>query len=566
MNSTKIILLALFAIFAITSCDLLEPIPDNQKDIDYVLKDPQYAEGLYLSSYKSLPSDYLYTEVATDDAVINQNGNDYRQMATGQWSAIFSPVSNWDKNYTAISNINFFLSVVNNVTWSKYSETKNKLFIDRHTGESRALRAYFLMELLKSQAGLSESGELLGVPLVNKYINAKDEWKLPRASFQTVVDQIYADLDTAMILLPYKWASFPSSADSTLVFGIQNIGRIQGQIALALKAKAALWVASPAFNGGVYSMDKSTYAAELTASLLKEINGVLPTDPIFYDTDADITNKDIFWRSDYAVNTTRETANFPPSLFGNGRVNPTQNLVDAFPMKNGYPISNPLSNYDPADPYANRDVRLGNYIILNGSTYRTTVIDVSVNSTTNDGLNKTEYSTRTGYYMKKLLRADANLTPGSSVSKRHFYPYIRYTELFLNYAEMANEAWGPDGDPNGYGFTAKTIIKAIRGRNSNIPTTDPYLASITTKETMRELIHNERRLELCFEGHRFWDIRRWMDGTAITQTAKGVSINNTQFDIIDVEKRMYQLPAAYYGPILQTERNKNSLLEQNKGW
>lgn len=556
----------LFIGFVITSCNMLDTPGDNQQEMNYILSEPNYAEGLYTGCYNSLPSDYSYTEVATDDAVINENGNNYRDMATGQWSATFSPMSNWSTCYGAISKINFFLSVVKDVTWSKYTPSKNELYISRHTGESSALRAYFLMELLRSQGGISENGELLGVPLLSEYISSKDQWQLPRASFQAVVDQIYADLDKAIQLLPHQWNDSFGSEDSIMVFGSRNMGRIQGQIALALKAKTALWVASPAFNNGVYDVEKAKYAAELTAPLLKEINGVLPDDPIFYDADNDISNKDIFWRSDYTTGTTREDANFPPSLYGKGRVNPTQNLVDAFPMKNGYPITHPASGYNPANPYANRDVRLGNSIIVNGSTYRSTVINTSVNSSTNDGLNKTEYSTRTGYYMKKLLRADANLTPGSVTAKRYFYTYIRYTELFLNYAEMANEAWGPDSDPNGYGFTPRTIIKSIRGRKNNIPAADPYLASITTKEAMRALIHNERRLELCFEDHRFWDIRRWMDDTAITQTAKGVLIENGQYSVIDVEKRMYQLPAAYYGPILQSEMNKNTLLKQNKGW
>src|SRR5690606_4553391 len=106
------------------------------------------------------------------------------------------------------------------------------------------------------------------------------------------------------------------------------------------------------------------------------------------------------------------------------------------------------------------------------------------------------------------LRSDVNLDPAGPAPRRHFYTHMRYTEIFLNYAEAANEAWGPEGDPNAYGFTARSIIAAIRNR-AGINQPDQFLAEVTSKEDMRDLIRNERRLELSFEGHRFWDIRRW---------------------------------------------------------
>ena len=164
--------------------------------------------------------------------------------------------------------------------------------------------------------------------------------------------------------------------------------------------------------------------------------------------------------------------------------------------------------------------------------------------------------------MLKLLRTNVNLDPKVNSSARHFYTHIRYTEIYLNYAEAANQAWGPDGDPNGYGFTARSVISAIRKRGG-IPAADPYLTSITTKSAMAELIKNERRLELCFEGFRFWDLRRW--DQPINETAKGVSINGTTHSIIDVENRNYQ-PFMIYGPIANNEIIKYGGLIQNKGW
>lgn len=132
--------------------------------------------------------------------------------------------------------------------------------------------------------------------------------------------------------------------------------------------------------------------------------------------------------------------------------------------------------------------------------------------------------------------------------------------MFLICAEAANEAWGPDGT-SAHGFSARSLIEAIRKR-AGIAQPDVYLASVTTKEGMRALIRNERRLELCFEGFRFWDIRRWKEN--LTEPAKGVTINNNVFSIQNVENRQYS-DNMYYGPIPLTEALKANLL-QNKGW
>ena len=132
--------------------------------------------------------------------------------------------------------------------------------------------------------------------------------------------------------------------------------------------------------------------------------------------------------------------------------------------------------------------------------------------------------------------------------------------MFLNYAEAANEAWGTDGMGT-YGFSARDVIAAIRKR-AGITQPDNYLASITSKDDMRKLIHNERRLELSFEGFRFWDLRRWKDN--LTEQAKGVIITNNVYNVQPVENRQYS-DFMYYGPLPLSEVLKTSL-QQNKGW
>jgi hypothetical protein len=163
--------------------------------------------------------------------------------------------------------------------------------------------------------------------------------------------------------------------------------------------------------------------------------------------------------------------------------------------------------------------------------------------------------------MRKLLREDVNLNPANTNTQKHYVPRIRYTELFLAYAEAANEAWGPDGKGT-HQYSARDVIAAIRKR-AGIQS-DNYLASITTQDDMRKLIRNERRLELCFEGFRFWDLRRWK--ADLTEAAKGIKITDNTYELLPtVENRVYK-DYMSYGPIPNMEVLKFNNLVQNKGW
>ena len=173
-----------------------------------------------------------------------------------------------------------------------------------------------------------------------------------------------------------------------------------------------------------------------------------------------------------------------------------------------------------------------------------------------------ELSTRTGYYLKKLLRNDVRINDDGTVSaKKHINIYFRYTELYLILAEAANEIGGPDHAVQG--ITARDVIAAIRQR-AGITSSDNYLASIASKEDMRALIQNERRLELSFEGHRFWDLRRW--GLPLNESVSGYYHDGSGYvEIPVVETRDYPEYAKYL-PIPNNEILKFSALEQNQGW
>lgn len=583
-NIFSLLLVALVIIMP--SCDLLEPENDNHSTLSRVYTEPAYGEGLLLRSYILLPtSDYRWEDVATDNAVSNDKTLNFTRMATGEWSALYDPLSLWQNSFTAISYINLFFTVVDSIDWRWTDKSMDLLFERRLKGEAFGMRGLHKYLLLRNHAGVGTDNQLLGIPLYDEFFKSDEEFYKPRATFADCVASANADFDKALAMLPTDYGNLAALSNLepgfteiddinkyNTVFGDFQQQRLSGRIVKALKARLALLAASPAFNP---STDQNLWqtAANLNGEVLSAIGGIAGMDPLggqFYlkasVDDALLTSgdrkdiKEMLWRRPISSIRSRELDNFPPSLFGSGVVNPTQNLVDAFPMANGYPISDPNSAYNPASPYANRDPRLTMYIVYNGSKLKNTTINTATNGGV-DGIDASLTSTRTGYYMKKLLREDVNVNPASPSSQNQYMTHMRYTEVYLNYAEAANEAWGPDGTGS-FGFSARDVIAAIRKR-AGIKQPDAYLASVAGKEAMRTLIRNERRLELCFEDHRFWDLRRWKEDIAVP--AKGVKIEGAAFNYFNVESRAFDNTYMHYGPIPDQYITRFGLV-QNKGW
>ena len=590
----RFILLLVFIPF-FTSCEgLFEPAIENLRDIESIDNEAVLAQTVLGHAYLGNPlSGWSFNDVATDDAVSNDRTNEYMRIATGQWTANNSPMNgNWQNRRGSIQYINLFLDMLelNKVTFAK-DPVINGMFRDRLKGDAYGMRALFMYHLILEHAGFSDDGQLLGIPVLLKPENLNSDFNLPRNTLKECIDQIYADVKVATDNLPLR---YPVSTDARpfrdedvppryksqgvvaseyqRVFGAVNAaGRMDATIAEAIRAQATLLAASPAYSAGTgitWEQAANQMAIVLSRLGSNPISQIDATGGTWYDnsevnTLAGGTNpKEILWRGDVGSSRNLEEDHFPPTLYGKGRLNPTQNLVDAFPMANGYPITNAASGYNPSNPYNGRDPRLEKYIIYNGSSYKNEVINTAEDGTSNNALNRTETSTRTGYYMKKLLRPAVNANPASANNAQHYKAFIRYTEIFLGYAEAANEAYGPQGTGT-YGYSAYDVIKAIRSR-AGITGGDPYLESIKTdKDKMREMIHNERRLELCFEGHRFWDLRRWKD--SITETAKGMRISSGTYTSFDAEQRAYK-DYMYYAPIPYSEILKYSSLKQNKGW
>lgn len=562
-----------------SSCSLFEPDLENIYGPDRVLNDPSFAEGLLLKAYKTLPMDYALDEVATDDAVTNDKMSSLLSMATGRWSPLFNPVEKWKSSYNTIGYLNNFLSIVDSVKWSPLSERRDSLFRKRYKGEALALRAYYHFQVLVAHGGKDETGQMSGIPYITSRLDAKNpySWMLSRPTYAATVEAIFNDLDEAYKLLPIEYKDVTGDDDYNRINGVRNVNRVSGLVVRAIKSRVALHASSPAFNGGQYNQAWATVAANESAFLINRIGkiAVLATtlkDPIFYDANSDTRNAEVLWRCDFVTNTYDwESKIFPPSLYGNGLVNPTQNFVDVFGMKTGQPIDASTSGYNANDPYLNRDPRLANYVVFNGGLIGTNTIFTHESPQNSDGLNSRTNSTRTGYYLKKLMRPDVNLNPASIQGQTHLRPLIRYTEIYLNYAEAANELWGADADPNGNGYTARSVIAGIRKRAgiTQSGTSDAYVASVNGSE-FRQLIRNERRIELSFEGFRFWDIRRW--GETMDTNVKGMrvvknSANLYDYSVIEnIEAREYK-PHMQYGPVPLDEILKsNGKLQQNNGW
>lgn len=586
MRKVKNIIIILAAWTGITGCsEFLDPMIDGTLTEEEAFGNHAYFSGLINEVYYSLPNTYdINMDCATDNAVDNNYSASYLKASTGMLSPIMNPFDNYVNSYRQIRRINQFLEkmvldpskpYLTPVRFTKLGTPEDSLnnihTFYRLLGEAYFLRAYYEFQLLQTYGGVDKNGQLVGFPIVTTVLHVDDDLDLPRDSYTDCVAQIIADCDSAIQHLPLEYKG------TDAVLGASMNGRANGIAAMALKARTLLYAASPAFNPANEKVKWET-AARAAGDAIQALNGLSnlanPTDYYFAKlNDKTYQIKDQFLRGAVLNNNrTYESANYPPSMYGDGRVNPSQNYVDAFPDENGYPLSE-SSLYDPANPYANRDPRLAQYVAINGSKlgpgdYHT--VETFVGGV--DAWNPSKNTTRTGYYLKKLLRpGNVQLIPGNLTSTSRTAIHLGLPELYLNYAEAAFEAWGPAGDPEGYGFTSAQTIARIHQRYG---ASNNYMnnVALTDEAKFRNLIRNERRLELSFEGHYYWDLRRWLDNdedlSSINKDVYGIKITkdndgNLTYETIFLERKKFVSP---YTPFSYEEIFNSSKLIQNKGW
>ena len=272
------------------------------------------------------------------------------------------------------------------------------------------------------------------------------------------------------------------------------------------------------------------------------------------------------------VSNSFESANFPIGYEGgNSGVCPSHNLVEAFDMRDGTPFdwNNPEHRNKALEP-SERDPRLAQTVLMNGQTFKDKVVESFIGGM--NGLPK-EGASPTSYYLRKHLKEATDLTTGSATSYQHIWPLFRYAEVLLNYAEALLEATKePDFkgtlDNVQYTVSPREAVNMIRTR------VDMNAVETTGYDAFKKRLRNERRVELAFEGHRFWDIRRWMTGTSTTRI-EGLSITAVKdesgegyiysYEKKTVQERIWEERMNYY-PIQDVELFKNHNLVQNEGW
>jgi starch-binding outer membrane protein, SusD/RagB family len=490
---------------------------------------------------------------ATDEAEHTAQTAAVQKYNDGSWnSTSFTDASVYAKYYSALRKLAIFIENVDDAvfvepnTFTRSPEINVK-YQNRFKAECYFLRAFYYFELVKRFGG---------VPIVPQTrLTLDDEINIPRNSYDECVKYIIDNCDSAANLLPVK------DTDT------EWIGHATKAAALALKSRMQLYAASE-LNNPSNDLEKWKQSAATSRAVLDMTEYGLVTSSSIVSTQMfnlwnDNFNKEVLFGIKYFNDNSLELRNFPVGFTnGQGLTNPTQDLVDAFEMADGTPISK-SPNYDPQNPYVNRDPRLEWFITCNGTKYGTRVIQTYVGGI--DGLNKDQSSTKTGYYLKKFMNLSANLVEGTKTA-RHQWIHFRYAEILLNYAEAMNEAYGPTNKPDGFTLSALDAVNLLRTRVSM-----PALPAFPTQNDFRQMVRNERRVELCFEGHRFWDVRRWKIGEVFNQPIHGMKItldsnNKPVYEVFEVEARKFNAEKMYLMPIPQSEMVKSDALKQNTNW
>ncbi len=517
-------------------------------DEDYVKTTFARSAGLVTSAYNDLDYDFgnysgALLASATDEAVYSHSGNAIEKFYDGGWSASSNnDASLWTKCWRGISYANLFLDKFKDETFEDYIlDLDYKAEIHQYQNlqyEARFLRAYYYFLLVRSFGG---------VPLITTNLDANEANTQPRVSsdeiFQFIISECAAIQD--LIVKDY------SDLGNLQLKSKNETGRANNLAVLALKARAALYYASPLFNAG---NDKERWhqAAIANKELIDECKGrgmKLTSDygSLFQKDNWQNSEECIFVRRIVSASNTFEKYNFPIGLENAGGGNcPTQNLVEA---------------------YEEGDIRLEATVAQNGEQWPNNTLETFIGGANGQPI---AYATPTGYYLKKYVNKSLTIGASNATTERHHWVTFRLGEFYLNYAEaMLNYTGGGYETASGLSMTAAQAVNVVRTRAKL-----PNIATDLSASQFAERLENERFVELAFEGHRFYDLRRWKKaGDAkyrtiktmqITKNADGTFNYNVQ---TDAQTRSYWDDKMYLFPIAQSEILKSGgALTQNPGW
>ena len=508
-----------------------------------------YAQ-LYNSEFESNSAYFLAG--ATDEAQYALETGAVNNYVNGGWSAA-NPYSNtWTKSYTAIAEACMYLEKIDQADISdwKYNSSYSNWIqqMELFPYELRFLRAYFYFELLRTYGD---------VPLVTTTLTNTQANNIKRTPADEIVNFIVDELDA---IAPYLPVSYITEVGA-------EIGRVTRVAAFALKARTLLYAASPLFNP---TNDRTKW--EKASEACKFILDNADTWGLKLSAYGSLWGHDAFFNQELILGLGRgesnsfEMANYPIGIENGASGNcPTQSFVDQYEYQdNGqtfaqrYPGSIDLTE---VDPYEGLDPRFALTVVKNGDLWPSNGSQQKTMETFAGGFNAApKYgATPTGYYLRKYVDGSCVTTADNQTRRRHTWIIFRLGEFYLDYAEAVFNATGSANDAT-YGLTANEAVNKLRNRS------DIQMPKFTEDgEAWVERYERERLVELAFENHRFWDVRRWKKGPQYFKNIQVATISSSLMLSRTTVTRQWD-DKYYFYPIPQTELKKNPNLTQNQGW
>ena len=545
-------------------------------DIDYIKRDFGSVGKITTHIYRALDYDHgqMYggamLSSATDESVYSHQGNAIESYFNGAWSPTNANSSIWGTCWDAITYCNLYLDNFLGLDFPLHKLEKGyadeMIRYENYQWEVRFMRAYYYFLLVRQYGG---------VPLITNYLNADEANAQPKAT----ADEIFAFIDSECDAIKDEIIQNYSGAYNSIE---NEDGRVNNLGVLALRARAALYHASPLFTQEKSDAEKKELwhqAAlrnkECIDECVKRGMGLSNDYSLLFGPDSwsnAQSIKEIIFARRIADDRAMETRNFPIGMSGgNGGNCPTENLVSAYEMTNGLPITDPNSGYDDQNPYAGRDARLAATVAVNGEKWP--------NELPSDGLEiwyggansrSVAYGTPTGYYLKKYVNGGQKIAGTGQSTSKHTWILFRMGQLYLDYAEaLLNYTGSGYSAPEEFTMTAVAAINLVRKRAGQ-----PDLPEGLSFADFEKRYENERFVELAFEGHRIFDVRRWMKAKQYFEDIKVMEITKNGDDLAFrtvlnpnyIEKRVWAGDHQYFWPIPQADVLKADALTQNPGW
>lgn len=562
INKIKIYSTLLLGV-SLVGCDdnFLDIVPTDRISDASILADSTLFEAFVINRYLgvrlgdkegdgSVPGfgrgfEYALWGSLTDEAIYNNDDNTW-VIQQGLMSPENTGIAGtlWGRSYRSIRECNYALTNMAEVVMSDPGKA-------RLTAELKFIRAFRYHDLIRNYGEVV----LMGDRVVMLGEDFTDPALFQKASIEEALNYVYGELDEAIAGLPLNNGSDWQE------------GRATRGAAMALKARLMLYGASPLYNNGngadVQKWNQAAQAAREVIdlgiySLYQQGYGNLFLTPG--------RNEEMIFARYYNINerhTALEIANGPNGYDGWGGNAPLQNLVDDYEMMDGTPFDWDNASH-AADPYTNRDPRFYETILHNGASYRGRQVETFLPGGRDSQQGPSNWNTsRSGYYLRKFIDESLPIQNPWQVAGTQNWIYFRYAEILLNYAEAQNEASGPDA-------TVYEAINSIRARNG---VNMPELPAGLSQDEMRERIRQERRIELAYEEHRFYDVRRWMIAMDTENVpAYGIEIRRADDGSFTYERKLALQGRSfqqrhYWLPIPRREiLASNNMLEQNPGY